>query len=149
MIRALPLKAKHRWPQLLKSLTLTYNATKFMHPLGSLPFNRVWQDAQIASGYDVQVCIVGWPSDGLCFLCTAILGGTWLLQSGFPYCLSLQDLATIFSRHDCCWRTAHILYPTTFHDQYHDTDFQPTRGPHQWQKHFVWCPVEKNIQNMH
>ncbi len=35
MIRALPPKAKHRWPQMLKSLTFCYNAT--IHETTSFP----------------------------------------------------------------------------------------------------------------
>lgn len=44
MIRALPPKAKHRWPEALKSLTFAYNCTVHKTtgcPLFSLMFGRV------------------------------------------------------------------------------------------------------------
>lgn len=41
MIRALPPKAKHRWPQMLKSLTFCYNAT-IHETTGFPPFQLIF-----------------------------------------------------------------------------------------------------------
>lgn len=43
IIRALPPKAKHRWPRLLRTLTFTYNATARDHRFCAFSID-VWQD---------------------------------------------------------------------------------------------------------
>ena len=59
MIRALPPKAKHRWPQHLKSLTFAYNATVHEnHRLCSISAD-ILADAQAASLPVVWVCPSG------------------------------------------------------------------------------------------
>ena len=59
MIRALPPKTKHRWPQHLKSLTFAYNATVHEnHRLCSISAD-ILADAQAASLPVVWVCPSG------------------------------------------------------------------------------------------
>ncbi len=48
MIRALPAKTKHKWPQVLKSLTFAYNCTiQRNHGVCSFPVD-VWEDSTTA-----------------------------------------------------------------------------------------------------
>lgn len=58
MIRALPPKAKQRWPQRLRSLTFSYNATVH-ETTGFAPFQLMFGRTLIACGPDVRVCHFG------------------------------------------------------------------------------------------